>query len=171
MFIETIICFDPGIINFYPFIRVELQIEKNRALPKGNQKIAVVCLPMDFPVSAIFQSQPFEPRTNKEEDIQNAKLMALEEVSSLILTEFQRGDPEKFSEIFPPPRSESMSNFSEESDIIKSKSENRDDEADKNDTVDGKSWFRKQFPECLQGGPITPGKPLYLYQGCVLLFA
>ena len=28
MFIEMIICFDPGIINFYPFIRVDLQIEK-----------------------------------------------------------------------------------------------------------------------------------------------
>ena len=89
----------------------------------------------------------------------------MEEVSSLILTEFRKFQPEKFYEIFPPPRTDPSSNHSEETQTKNLKSsEPWDEESGKNDTVDGKTWFRKQFPECLQGGKITPGKPLYLYQ-------
>ena len=144
-----------------PFLSSSLTAEY--ATDINLKHIAHVSLPMDFPLTDIYHSEPHASKTNSPSDIDMAKKKALAQACAMVIIDFYKQFTARFVNIFPendnvvgdtPSIDIEQNNFCESKD-----DQAKDDQADKI----CQEYYKRKFPDCLQGGPITPGKPLYLY--------
>jgi len=132
-------------------VTVEYSVDIN------GKEIAHVSLPMDFPLNNIYCSQPQGGDECRER--------GLEEACAMVIIDFDKKYPHRFLSYFP----EKDQTIDTENDTLTSTRNNvqtqQHDGDDENETPSTtEEYYRRKFPDCLQGGPIIAGRPLYLYQ-------